>query len=155
MKIRPFRLSDLKPISRLEREAFGPHSFDTLSLLSYGIFSRGGFLVAEEDGQVAAHCITKRTGRNSWEIASIAVRLEYRRRGIGTALLTEAFQLFRSRGGREATLEVKVDNRDAQRLYERFGFSVKERLHGYYGPRHDGFLMVADLSESQTPKSPP
>lgn len=147
MKIRPFRLSDLKPINRLERETFGPHAFDTLSLLSYGIFSHRGFLVAEEDGQVAGHCITKRTGRESWEIASIAVQPEYRRRGIGTALLTEALQLFRSRGARQASLEVKIDNKDAQRLYERFGFSVKERLHGYYGPTEDGLLMVRDLTK--------
>jgi ribosomal protein S18 acetylase RimI-like enzyme len=147
MKIRLFRLSDLKPIARLEREAFGPHAFDAMSVLSYGCFSRRGFLVAEENGEVVGHCVTKRTGRKSWEIASIAVRSEYRRRGTATALMAEAIQLFRSRGATQASLEVKLDNKDAQRLYERFGFSVKERLPGYYGPGQDGFLMACDLTK--------
>jgi ribosomal protein S18 acetylase RimI-like enzyme len=44
---------------------------------------------------------------------------------------------------------VKIHNKDAQRLYERFGFSVKERLHGYYGPTEDGLLMVCDLGNSE------
>lgn len=53
----------------------------------------------------------------------LAVRSEWRRRGIGTALLRQAQEYARSQGKRRLTLEVSLRNEDAPRLYQRLGFS--------------------------------
>lgn len=47
---------------------------------------------------------------------------EYRRKGIGTALMTFAISQCLRRGIYEFTIGVESDNTDAKRLYERLGF---------------------------------
>lgn len=57
----------------------------------------------------------------------LAVRSEWRQRGIGTALLRQAQEYARSRGKRTLTLEVSARNEDALRLYQRLGFRPVRR----------------------------
>jgi len=54
---------------------------------------------------------------------SIKVRLDRRKRGIGTALIRHAEQLVRQRGFEHAVIEVDIDNLRARALYERLGYA--------------------------------
>jgi GNAT superfamily N-acetyltransferase len=66
----------------------------------------------------------KRNGDWGW-IGAVAVRKEWRRRGIGEALLRAAVREFHRRGERRAALGVDVQNpTGATRLYERVGMTV-------------------------------
>lgn len=56
-------------------------------------------------------------------IHDLAVVPEFRGKGIGRALLTEAEARARERGCCKLTLEVQDDNRRARGLYESFGFA--------------------------------
>lgn len=55
-------------------------------------------------------------------IFGIRVLPEFQRQGIGTALLRHAIGFCVKRGIFEFTIGVETDNKDARRLYDRFGF---------------------------------
>jgi [ribosomal protein S18]-alanine N-acetyltransferase len=65
-------------------------------------------------------------------VTTIAVAPELRGGGLGTALMLELLQEARRGGARVATLDVRVSNEDAQRLYARLGFAVAGRRVRYY-----------------------
>jgi ribosomal-protein-alanine N-acetyltransferase len=75
-------------------------------------------------------------------INNVAVRKEYRRSGIGHALLATAVKEGASRGARRAFLEVRVSNTPAQALYARCGFKIIGQRKGYYSdPAEDALIM--------------
>ena len=57
-------------------------------------------------------------------IQNVAVLPEYRRRGIGRALVLSALQGFRRAGVKRVTLEATTDNVSAVNLYQRIGFTT-------------------------------
>jgi ribosomal protein S18 acetylase RimI-like enzyme len=57
-------------------------------------------------------------------IQNVAVLPEYRRRGIGQALVRGALQGFQAAGVKRVTLEATTDNFSAVNLYHRIGFST-------------------------------
>jgi len=75
-------------------------------------------------------------------INNIAIRPTLRGQGMGTALLHHVLQEGRRLGARRATLEVRTSNRDAQRLYERLGFSAAGVRRRYYSnPVEDAVIL--------------
>jgi ribosomal-protein-alanine N-acetyltransferase len=79
-------------------------------------------------------------------IHNIAVRPDLRRSGIATRMLKEALRRSCREDALRVTLEVRRSNLPAQRMYEKFGFSVKGIRPGYYtDTREDALIMWADL----------
>ena len=66
------------------------------------------------------------------EIMNIAVLPEYRRKGVGDALMSSIFSLAQENGCTAATLEVADGNVGAIALYEKHGFKVTGRRIGFY-----------------------
>jgi [ribosomal protein S18]-alanine N-acetyltransferase len=80
------------------------------------------------------------------DIHNIAVHTEFRRRGIGQALLHHVVAQARSRNSSRVTLEVRVSNIPAQKLYESVGFVSKGLRKGYYSDDgEDAVLMALEL----------
>lgn len=78
---------------------------------------------------------------------NVAVRRDMRRKRIAHRLLTEVIRRSRLQGARWATLEVRRSNLPAQKMYEKFGFSIKGTRPGYYTDTGDDALILwADLS---------
>ena len=76
---------------------------------------------------------------------NIAVDLDFRRRGIADGLLERLFELTRRDQRRGYTLEVRVSNAGAIRLYERLGFLASGVRRGYYTDnREDALIMWRD-----------
>lgn len=77
-----------------------------------------------EDGRVVGNVTLSRVKPDSarWHISNVAVREEYRRRGIGREMVEAAVELARGRGGDWAILQVRQDNGTARRIYEQLGF---------------------------------
>jgi putative acetyltransferase len=61
---------------------------------------------------------------------------DWRSRGVGTALLAEAFRWARWAGVEKLALTVYPDNDRARKLYEKFGFVEEGRLTGHSRKRH-------------------
>jgi ribosomal-protein-alanine N-acetyltransferase len=65
-------------------------------------------------------------------VTTIGVAPEHQHRGIGRLLLYALFAAARRRGCTDMTLEVRVANHDAQRLYYEFGFVPAGIRPNYY-----------------------
>jgi [ribosomal protein S18]-alanine N-acetyltransferase len=94
-----------------------------------------------ESGPIAGYIVARETA-GELHINNVAVRAEYRRRGIGDALLGRVLQEARSRKVKAAFLEVRSANRAAQALYEKSGFRAIARRADYYSdPKEDAVVM--------------
>jgi len=79
-------------------------------------------------------------------VISIAVLQEYRRRGIGSALMSEALKIFEEKYDVDSVyLEVRVSNQPAINMYEKFGFVKARIIRGYYRDGKDAYVMVKRL----------
>lgn len=82
-------------------------------------------------------------------LITIAVRREYRRRGLGEGLLIAAIDQATELGARVMTLEVRVSNLAAQAMYEKFGFrKVGLRPRYYTDNNEDAVLLSSDVLTS-------
>jgi [ribosomal protein S18]-alanine N-acetyltransferase len=97
-------------------------------------------------GRSIAGFVATRLIADELHINNIAVRTVFRRQGIGGALLSAVLTEGAQRGGHAALLEVRASNREAQELYERYGFRLIGRRESYYsGPSDDALIMRATL----------
>jgi ribosomal-protein-alanine N-acetyltransferase len=82
---------------------------------------------------------------DAWHVMNIAVDPAHQRRGIATKLLENLFQLTDEDARRGYTLEVRVSNAGAIKLYERLGFRSRGVRRGYYTDnREDALIMWKD-----------
>ncbi len=139
--IAPMSLDDLAAVQAIERASFTTpwpsHAYrselETNRLASY--------LVARVNGDVVAY-------GGIWlmvdeaHITTFAVHPAWRRRTIGGRLLVAMLDLARARHAREATLEVRLSNLPARRLYERYGFRPVGLRRGYYSDNHEDALIM-------------
>jgi ribosomal-protein-alanine N-acetyltransferase len=102
--------------------------------------------LAEVDGRIVGYIIF-------WllpgeiDIHNVAVRNDFRRRGLGRCLLEKVVLEARNRASSRITLEVRRSNVPAQKLYESMGFAFTGVRKGYYSDDgEDAFLMVLDVS---------
>lgn len=73
------------------------------------------------------------------EINDIEVEEQYRNMGIGTELLNKLTEIVQ----KSISLEVRINNYNAIKLYKKFGFQEKAIRKGYY-QGIDGVLMVRE-----------
>ena len=99
------------------------------------------FFLARSGDAVVGFCSFWRV-LDELHINNLAVLPEYRREGIGAALLARVLREGRRLGAGRATLEVRRSNAAAARLYERFGFHVAGVRRGYYtNPVEDALVL--------------
>ena len=94
-----------------------------------------------EAGPVAGYIVARETA-GELHINNVAVRAQFRRRGIGAALLARVLEEAHRRKAKAAFLEVRSANVAAQALYEKSGFKAIARRVDYYSePREDAVVM--------------
>ena len=82
---------------------------------------------------------------DAWHVMNVAVDPDHQRRGIATQFLEHLFEITAGDDRRGYTLEVRVSNTDAIRLYERLGFDSRGVRKGYYTDnREDALIMWRD-----------
>ena len=110
--------------------------------------------VAEEGSEVAVEVAVEVAGflvarrvSSELEILNFAVELDWRRCGIGAALLSEAMQWAQTFQATHAILEVRASNFAALHFYTRHKFEVVGRRPRYYtAPVEDALLLTATLT---------
>lgn len=113
------------------------------------------FLVAEYAGKLVGYIMCKTEyGFSNFKklgfvkkghVVSVAVLEEHRKKGIGGAIVEEAIKGIKEKKCDELYLEVRCSNNEAVRLYEKLGFSIKQRLKSYYRDGEDAFLMAIEF----------
>lgn len=91
-------------------------------------------IVAVVGGRVVGHLgLEREPGPITEHVASLgmAVHGEWRGRGVGSALLGEAFRWARWAGVEKLALSVYPTNQSARALYRKFGFQEEGRLVGH------------------------
>lgn len=72
-----------------------------------------------------------------FRLYSLAISKAYQNQGLAKQLLDYSFEHLKEKS---FSLEVKVSNIGAIKLYEKFGFKIKKVLENYYD-NEDGYLM--------------
>lgn len=144
LQIVPMRVSDLHAVHAIERASFDSpwpadayrSELDTNRLAQY--------LVVRVDDEIAAY-------GGMWlmvdeaHVITFAVDPAWRRQHVGDRLLLAMLDIAVDAGAREATLEVRLSNLPARRLYEKFGFRPVGLRPRYYSDNNeDALIMTTD-----------
>lgn len=99
------------------------------------------YLVAELDGTIIGGA-GFRNILGDGEITNVAIEKAHRGHGYGKILVGELLKKGREMGAEEFTLEVRVSNEPAIRLYESLGFMSEGIRPGFYErPKEDAMIM--------------
>lgn len=104
------------------------------------------FLVAEADNEVRGYVdlLALPWQQMGW-VANLAVERNYRRRGLGTALMRHARQWARERGLRLLQAEATTKNYPALRFYQKLGFRFCGFNDHYYSNQDIALFFVQIL----------
>ncbi len=143
VQIRPLAIRDLSAIEAIEQRAF-PTPWSRSMFASELAKPSSVCLGAFEGEHLVGYTINSRYV-DAWHVMNVAVDPDYQGRGIATELLERLFETTRGDERRGYTLEVRVSNAGAIRLYERLGFEGRGIRRGYYTDnREDALIMWRD-----------
>ena len=139
--IEPMTIGDLPAVQAIERASFTTpwpaHAYqaelETNKLARYLVARVGRELVAYAGIWLMV---------DEAHITTFAVAPAWRRQRIGERLLVAALDLSIARGARDATLEVRLSNLPARRLYEKYGFRPVGIRPRYYSDDHEDALIM-------------
>ena len=99
------------------------------------------WLVAIDDNKLAGY-VGSQSVLGWADMMNLAVAPEYRRLGIGEKLVTELIEKLKENQVTCLTLEVRISNEPAIKLYTKLGFAEVGRRPGYYhNPREDALIL--------------
>jgi [ribosomal protein S18]-alanine N-acetyltransferase len=144
LRIEAMRVADIPEVQAIERASFTspwpPQAYrselETNRLATY--------VVGRIDGVVVAYAGVWMMVDEA-HVTTFAVHPDWRRRRIGERLLLALLDMAIERRAREATLEVRLSNIGARRLYEKYGFRpVGLRPRYYTDDGEDALIMTTD-----------
>jgi ribosomal-protein-alanine N-acetyltransferase len=144
LQIVPMRAGDLDAVGAIERASFdSPWPVDAYrSELETNRLAQ--YLVARAGDEIAGY-------GGMWlmvdeaHIITFAIHPSWRRQHIGDRLLLAMLDIAVDAGAHEATLEVRLSNLPARRLYEKFGFRPVGLRPRYYSDNgEDALIMTTD-----------
>lgn len=99
------------------------------------------FLVAEQDREIAGFVVGREIAEEA-EILNLAVKPEYRRRGIGQSLVRALLEVLAGTGVVKVYLEVRESNQGGIAFYRRLGFQEAGRRDRYYHQPEEAALVL-------------
>jgi [ribosomal protein S18]-alanine N-acetyltransferase len=147
--LRRLGADDLDTVELIERASYPTpwsRSMFAAELRKPSALALGAYL---ESGELVGYAFVSRYV-DAWHVMNVAVSPEHRRRGVATELLERLFEVTATDQRRGYTLEVRVSNTDAIRLYERLGFQSRGIRRGYYTDnREDALIMWREAAPSE------
>jgi len=147
VQLRKLALADLGAIEKIERRSYPTpwsRSMFAGELAKPSSICLGAFDADGDEGTLVGYLIVSRYV-DAWHVMNVAVDPDHRGRGIATTMLERLFEVTADDARRGYTLEVRVSNETAIRLYERLGFRSRGIRRGYYTDnREDALIMWKD-----------
>lgn len=141
LKIRKMSADDIIQVSSIENASF-PDPWSENAFYEELTNETAVFLTAVCDGFVCGY-IGFHYALDEGYIALVAVHPDYRKKGIGQALIFEAEKRAKELNLSFLSLEVRVSNLPAQRLYLSCGFkNIGVRPNFYENPRESAYIMT-------------
>ncbi len=140
VELRRLEARELVVVEEIERESYGTpwsRSMFDAELRKPSSLALGAFA----DDELVGYAFVSRYV-DAWHVMNVAVAGPYRRRGIASALLERLFEVTGTDPRRGYTLEVRVSNTGAIRLYERLGFEARGIRRGYYTDNREDALIM-------------
>ncbi len=141
--IRKATVADVPDVFRIETRSF-KDPYSPVMLFNLLALYPSGFYVAVINRRITGYLVARNVGRKG-HIIALAVDENYRNQGVGTRLLEQGLDLFRSLGLDGVWLEVRVSNLPAQRFYTKRNFEALKTIKGYYADGEDALILYAPL----------
>ena len=139
--VEPMRVEDIPAVHEIERASFTAPwpSYAFRQELEGNRLAR--YLVARDGERIVGYA-------GLWQmvdeahVTTFAVAPEYRQQGVGQHMLLELLRIAETVGASVATLEVRVSNMPARRLYEKYGFRPVGVRPRYYTDNNEDALIM-------------
>ncbi len=142
--IRAMEEIDVPSIMEIELSSFAA-PWSEISFLSEIYKKNGVSKVALFENKLIGYACANHVLHEA-HILNIAVRRDFRRRGVGTVLMNEILKELKKKGCVFVYLEVRVSDTAAQAFYKRFGFASGSTRKKYYAhPDEDALLMMGRI----------
>jgi ribosomal-protein-alanine N-acetyltransferase len=148
LEIRRLDLSHLNAIESIEKRAY-PTPWSR-AMFASELAKPASICLGAFDGELLVGYAVNSRYVDAWHVMNVAVAPEHQGRGIATRLLERLFDLTHDDQRRGYTLEVRVSNDKAMRLYTRMGFEARGVRRGYYTDnREDAVIMWRDAESPE------
>jgi ribosomal-protein-alanine N-acetyltransferase len=141
LEVTKMRRRHLRGVMAIERQAYARPWTPNLFVAEMTEPSNRNYLVARIDRDVVGYAGLICYGDEA-HITNIAVDPMLQGHGIAHRLLAEEIDAARELGGSAVSLEVRVTNWRAQRIYARFGFHPVGIRRNYYAELHEDALIM-------------
>ena len=141
LEVTKMRRRHLRGVMAIERQAYARPWTPNLFMAEMSEPNNRNYLVARIDKDVVGYAGLICYGDEA-HITNIAVDPMLQGHGIAHRLLAEEIGAARELGGVAVSLEVRVTNWRAQRIYARFGFHPVGIRRNYYAELHEDALIM-------------
>jgi ribosomal-protein-alanine N-acetyltransferase len=157
--LRRFAPSDLESVININRVCL-PENYAAYFFMDTFNSHPESFIVTESQGNIVGYIMCrvehgfsdmkKLRFAKKGHIISVAVMPDFRRLGMGSALVTEALSALSSLHVDECYLEVRITNDAAIRLYKKLEFDIVRTIPRYYYDGSDAYVMAKELTQGST-----
>lgn len=139
-RVRRMQSADLPRVVDIERACFGER-WTLASFQNELSNSASSYFVATEGDEIVGYA-------GYWlileeaHVTTIGVDPKHQRRGFGDLLMLDLIEHAAKAGAKWVTLEVRLSNIGAQKMYEKFGFTSLGRRKGYYQDNNEDALIM-------------
>jgi ribosomal protein S18 acetylase RimI-like enzyme len=138
--LRDYEPADFDTLYEIDQACYPADiAYSKRDLRAYLRFSGAECVVAEALNTVAGFCISANQDGRGY-IVTIDVLQQFRRTGMGSALLREVERRLAANGVREIRLETATDNESAVAFWQKHGYRSLGIRKDYY-PGRDAFAM--------------
>lgn len=131
MTIRKYKESDRGGLIELWEKVFtdpSPHNMPASKLNSKLLVDDLVFVAqSDNDEKIIGACMAGYDGHRGW-LYAVAVDPDYRRKGVGAALVQKAMLSLKKLGCAKLNLQIRASNTEVAKFYQSLGFTVEDRL---------------------------
>jgi ribosomal-protein-alanine N-acetyltransferase len=140
--ISPMTKDDIEAVVKIEEEAYGKHHWAKSSFYDEMSNNLAKYYSAKTpSGELIGYAGTWHI-IDEGHITTIAVKNEYQRNHIGEAIIQKIIDDCYKNNIKYLTLEVRVSNLPAIKLYEKYGFQSLGTRKGYYQDNNEDALIM-------------
>ncbi|MFH1652591.1 MAG: ribosomal protein S18-alanine N-acetyltransferase [Pseudomonadota bacterium] len=136
----PFVLDDLDQIDEIETLTF-PEPWKRSDFVDLNKYNEFVILVAKDGIEVVGYAVYQKLPEE-FELHNIAVKSDYRKHGVASALIENMLSDADSMKVCEVYLQVRESNLAAKRLYEKFGFQIVGFRPKYFSDNKEDALVM-------------